>query len=38
MTRPRQILAMGGGFSMEAGNALLDDYALALTGADCPKV
>jgi dipeptidase E len=39
MTRPRQILALGGGgFSMEAGNALLDDYALALTGAECPKV
>ena len=39
MTRPRQILAMGGGgFSMEAGNALLDDHALALTGVECPKV
>src|SRR5919106_1703196 len=39
MSRSRQILAMGGGgFSMEAGNALLDDYALALTGAECPKV
>jgi dipeptidase E len=39
MTRPRRILAMGGGgFSMEAGNALLDDYALALTGVECPKV
>ena len=39
MTRPRQILAMGGGgFSMEAGNALLDEYALALTGVDCPQV
>ena len=39
MTRPRQILALGGGgFSMEAGNALLDDHALALTGAECPKV
>jgi dipeptidase E len=39
MSRPRRILAMGGGgFSMESGNALLDDYALALTGVDCPKV
>jgi peptidase E len=39
MTRPRQILALGGGgFSMEAGNALLDDYALAVTGVECPKV
>jgi dipeptidase E len=39
MTRPRQILALGGGgFSMEAGNALLDDHALALTGVECPKV
>jgi peptidase E len=39
MSRPRQILALGGGgFSMEAGNALLDDHALALTGAECPKV
>jgi dipeptidase E len=39
MTRPRQILALGGGgFSMEAGNALLDEYALALTGVECPNV
>jgi dipeptidase E len=39
MSRPRQILAMGGGgFSMEAGNALLDEHALSLTGADCPRV
>jgi peptidase E len=39
MPRPRQILALGGGgFSMEAGNALLDDHALALTGVECPKV
>ena len=39
MSRPRQILAMGGGgFSMEAGNTLLDDHALALTGAECPRV
>ena len=39
MSRPRQILALGGGgFSMEAGNALLDHHALALTGVECPKV
>src|ERR1044071_699654 len=39
MPRPRQILALGGGgFSMEAGNALLDDHALALTGVECPQV
>jgi dipeptidase E len=39
MSRPRQILALGGGgFSMEAGNALLDEHALALTRADCPRV
>src|SRR4051794_33332521 len=39
MSRLRQILALGGGgFSMEAGNALLDDHALALTGVECPKV
>ena len=39
MSRPRQILALGGGgFSMEAGNALLDEHALALTGAACPRV
>lgn len=28
----------GGGFSMEAGNPLLDDYVLGLTGADDPRV
>ena len=28
----------GGGFSMEAGNPLLDDYVLGLTGASRPKV
>jgi dipeptidase E len=39
MSRPRQILALGGGgFSMEAGNALLDEHALALTGVECPRV
>ena len=31
MTHPRQIVAFGGGgFSMEAGNPLLDDYVLGL--------
>jgi dipeptidase E len=35
MSRPRQIVAFGGGgFSMEAGNALLDDYVLALAAAE----
>src|SRR5215208_2842113 len=42
MTRPRQIVAFGGGgFSMEAGNPLLDDYVLGLAtaaGRDRPKV
>jgi peptidase E len=39
MSRPRQILAMGGGgFSMESGNALLDEHALSLTGVECPRV
>ena len=39
MSRPRQILAMGGGgFSMEAGNGLLDEHALALTAVECPRV
>ena len=42
MTRPRQIVAFGGGgFSMEAGNPLLDDYVLGLADAvarDRPKV
>jgi dipeptidase E len=28
----------GGGFSMEAGNPLVDDYVLALTGVECPRV
>jgi dipeptidase E len=37
--RPPQIVAFGGGgFSMEAGNPLLDDYVLAATGVDRPKV
>ncbi len=42
MTRPRQIVAFGGGgFSMEAGNPLLDDYVLGLataSGGDRPRV
>jgi peptidase E len=37
--RPPQIVAFGGGgFSMEAGNPLLDEYVLGLTGAERPKV
>ena len=39
MDAPRQIVAFGGGgFSMEAGNPLLDDYVLSLTGSARPKV
>jgi dipeptidase E len=39
MSRPRQIVAFGGGgFSMEAGNRLLDDYVLAVTGVERPSV
>ena len=42
MTHPRQIVAFGGGgFSMESGNPLLDDYVLGLAaaaGRDRPKV
>jgi dipeptidase E len=35
----RQIVAFGGGgFSMESGNPLLDDYVLGLTGVARPKV
>jgi dipeptidase E len=35
----RQIVAFGGGgFSMESGNPLLDDYVLGLTGASRPRV
>jgi len=35
----RQIVAYGGGgFSMESGNPLLDDYTLELTGAAEPRV
>ena len=37
--RLSQIVAFGGGgFSMEAGNPLLDDYVLGLTGAERPRV
>jgi peptidase E len=39
MTRPRQIVAFGGGgFSMEAGNPLLDEFVLSLTDAARPRV
>jgi peptidase E len=38
-TTPRQIVAFGGGgFSMESGNPLLDDYVLGLSGAERPRV
>jgi dipeptidase E len=38
-TATRQIVAFGGGgFSMESGNPLLDDYVLGLTGAERPRV
>ena len=37
--QPGQIVAFGGGgFSMESGNPLLDDYVLGLTGSDRPRV
>lgn len=37
--KPRQIVAFGGGgFSMEWGNTLLDDFVLSLTGRERPKV
>jgi peptidase E len=37
--RPPQIVAFGGGgFSMEAGNVLLDDFVLGLTAVERPKV
>lgn len=39
MERLPQIVAFGGGgFSMEAGNPLLDDYVLSVTGVERPKV
>ncbi len=38
-SRVPQIVAFGGGgFSMEAGNPLLDDYVLSLSGAERPRV
>jgi peptidase E len=38
-TSPRQIVAFGGGgFSMESGNPLLDDYVLGLCSAERPRV
>ena len=38
-SRPCQIVAFGGGgFSMEWGNTLLDDYVLGLTGVERPRV
>jgi len=37
--RAEQIVAFGGGgFSMEAGNPVLDDYVLGLTGCERPRV
>jgi dipeptidase E len=39
MARRPQIVAFGGGgFSMERGNRLLDDYVLGLTGVERPRV
>lgn len=39
MKESRQIVALGGGgFSMEAGNPLLDEFVLGLTGKPRPKV
>ena len=39
MGRMPQVLALGGGgFSMEPGNPLIDDHALALTASDRPRV
>src|SRR4249919_3218974 len=38
-TSPRQIVAFGGGgFSMESGNPLLDDYVLGLCARERPRV
>jgi dipeptidase E len=38
-TAPKQIVAFGGGgFSMESGNPLLDDYVMGLTRAERPRV
>src|ERR1700752_3699193 len=39
LQRPPQIVAFGGGgFSMEWGNTLLDDFVLSLTGVERPRV
>jgi dipeptidase E len=39
MSRVPQVVAFGGGgFSMESCNAMLDDYVLAATGVERPKV
>ena len=39
VSRVPQIVALGGGgFSMEQGNPLLDDYVLSLTGSERPRV
>jgi dipeptidase E len=39
MSRIPQVLALGGGgFSMEAGNPLVDDFALQITGSQRPRV
>ena len=39
MSRVPQVVAFGGGgFSMESGNPLLDDYVLAATGVERPRV
>jgi hypothetical protein len=35
-TAPRQIVAFGGGFSMESGNPLLDDHVLGLCRRERP--
>src|SRR3712207_3299053 len=35
---PQVVAFGGGGFSMEAGNPLLDDYVLGLTGRKRPRV
>src|SRR5215203_805203 len=39
MSRVPQVVAFGGGgFSMESGNGLLDDYVLATTGRERPRI
>ncbi|MEA2248082.1 MAG: dipeptidase [Solirubrobacteraceae bacterium] len=37
-SRPQIVAFGGGGFSMEPGNRLLDDYVLSLPGVDRPRV